>query len=51
MDEIPETSHNIGIVVSRLLDQAKLLFGDRVSPPLSLHCINSTDHSQNTLSH
>jgi hypothetical protein len=31
MDGLPPTSHNIGVVVSRLLTEAKHLFGDSVS--------------------
>jgi hypothetical protein len=36
MDELPPTSHNIGVVVSRLLTEAKNLFGDSVSIKESL---------------
>lgn len=31
MDELPPTSHNITTVISRLLNEAKYLFGDSVS--------------------
>lgn len=31
MDGLPPTSHNIGVVISRLLNEAKYLFGDSVS--------------------
>jgi hypothetical protein len=31
MDELPPTSHNIATVISRLLNEAKYLFGDAVS--------------------
>lgn len=30
MDELPPTSHNISVVISRLLNEAKYLFGDQV---------------------
>jgi hypothetical protein len=31
MEELPETQHKINMVISKLMEQAKLLFGDRVS--------------------
>jgi hypothetical protein len=34
MDELPPTSHNVTTVISRLLNEAKFLFGDAVSKKL-----------------
>ena len=31
MDDLPDTSHNISVVISKLLIEAKYLFGDSVS--------------------
>lgn len=31
MDDLPPTSHNISVVISRLLNEAQYLFGDQVS--------------------
>ena len=31
MDELPPTSHNISVVISRLLNEAKYLYGENVS--------------------